>query len=157
MTCEGIIQPRRGARSRRKGTAAVQLAIVLPLLLTVVFGVVEFGQYLYIRTSFEAAARDAAHAAELHYAIQADPGTAATSTLAMSNVTYNSNWMTITDQTTGLTVNDVSTVAAGDTLTVAIVATYSQIPNAFRPLSQMTGVGIGASKLCSGYCTVVKQ
>jgi Flp pilus assembly protein TadG len=154
--CGKILASRRGARSRR-GSVVVETVIALPLLLFVMFGVIEFGQYLYIRAAFEAAARDAARAAELHYAVQADPATAATHTLATANVTFNSSWMTITDQTTASTVSDVSTVLAGDTLIVGIVATYSQIPNAFEPLSQLTGVGIGSSKVCGGYCTVIKK
>jgi Flp pilus assembly protein TadG len=152
-----VFQARRGAGCRRHGTTALQLALVLPLLLVVMFGVVEFGQYLYIRAAFEAAARDAARAAELHYAVQADPATAATNALTTANVTFNSSWMTITDQTTAATVSDVSTVSAGDTLNVAIAATYAQIPNAMEPLFKMTGVGIGNSRLCSGNCTVIKQ
>jgi Flp pilus assembly protein TadG len=136
----------------------LQTAIVLPVLLYMVLGAVEFGQFFYIRHCFVAAARDAARAASLATAVQTDPATKATSTLAQANVTFNSSWMTIVDITnSNSTVTDCSAVSAGDKLQVTIQCPYSQIPNAFRPLYQMTGHGIGAGKTCLGQCEVIKD
>jgi Flp pilus assembly protein TadG len=53
--------PRRGhglyARIRRRGAAAVELAIVAPLLFLLLFGVVEFGRLVMVRQSLTNAAR----------------------------------------------------------------------------------------------------
>ncbi len=136
----------------------IEMAVAMPLLLYVMFGMVEFGQYFYIRTTFESAARDAGRAAVLHYAAAGDPAAAATRTLALSNVTFNSSWLTINDYSNAnAVVTDVSTVAVGHVLIVTLSATYSQVPNAYRPLYQFTGLGISSTKLCAGYCTVVKE
>jgi Flp pilus assembly protein TadG len=132
--------------------------IGFPVLLIVVFGTIEFGQYFYVRSCFVAAARDAARAAILETAQQSDPATKATSTLAQANVTFNSSWMTIVDQTqSNSTVTDVSQVPVGDTLVVKIQATYGSIPNVLRPLSGMTGIGVSASRICLGQCQMIKE
>jgi Flp pilus assembly protein TadG len=142
----------------RRGSTVLQTAIVLPALLYMVFGAVEFGQFFYIRHCFVAAARDAARAASLATAVKADPANRATATLAQANVMFNSSWMTIVDITNAnSTVTDCSTVPVGDKMQVTIQCAYSQIPNAFRPLYSMTGYGIGAGKTCRGQCEVIKE
>jgi Flp pilus assembly protein TadG len=148
----------RGSVRRRRGNAIIETTIVLAVLLYVVFGAVEFGQFFFIRNSFVAAARDACRAACLATAVQTDPATKATSTLAQANVTFNPAWMTIVDlSNSNSTVTDCSAVPLGDKLQVTIWCSYSQIPNAFRPLYQMTGQGIGAGKVCSGQCEMIKE
>jgi Flp pilus assembly protein TadG len=148
----------RECACRQRGSAVLQTAIVLPVLLYLALGGVEFGQFFFIRHCFVAAARDAARAACLANAVQTDPATRATSTLAQANVTFNSSWMTIVDITTSnSTVTDCSAVSYGDKLQVTIQCPYNQIPNAFRPLYQMTGHGIGSGKMCSGQCELIKE
>jgi Flp pilus assembly protein TadG len=147
---------RRG-HSRRRASATIEMAVAIPLLLLLAFGMAEFGQYFYIRTTFSAAARDAARAAILSTATQAGPANAATRTLALSHVTFNSSWMTIVDYSNGnATVTDVSTIPVGHVLVVTIQAYYYQIPNAYRPLYNMTGVGVDNTKICSGQCQMIK-
>lgn len=55
---------RRGATVRRqnhdRGAAMVEFALVLPILLMLVFGIVEFGRLYNIETSINAAAREGA-------------------------------------------------------------------------------------------------
>ena len=149
---------RRAKHAHPRAVAMIEVVIIFPVLMFVMLGTVEFGQYFYIRSCFEAAARDAARAAILQTAQQADPATKATATLAQANVTFNSSWMTIVDFTnSSTTVTDVSTVPAGHMLIVTIQATYSTIPNAFRPLSNMTGVCVGASRVCLGQCQMIKE
>jgi type II secretory pathway pseudopilin PulG len=62
---------RRGARDR--GAAAVEFAIVLPLLLMLVFGIIDFGRMASASVQLSAAARAAAQA----YVLGGDPTKAA--------------------------------------------------------------------------------
>jgi Flp pilus assembly protein TadG len=120
--------------------------------------VIEFGQYFYIRSCFEAAARDACRAAILQTAQKTDPATKATATLLQANVTFNSSWMTIVDYTnSNATVTDVTTVPYGHTLILTIQAQYNSIPNVYRPLSAMIGIGVGASRICTGQCQMIRE
>jgi len=147
----------RRSRSRR-GTAMMELAIAVPLLLFLAFGMTEYGQYFYFRTGFESAARDAARFAIPATAQLGDPVSAATRTLAASNITFNPSWMTIIDVSNGnATVTDVSAIASGHLLTCTIQTTYYPLPGVCRPLHSFTGFGITNSKLVSGQCSMVKE
>jgi Flp pilus assembly protein TadG len=144
-------------RKYRSGAAVIEMVFAFSLLMFIAMGMVEFGQYFYIKHAFEAAARDAARASILATATSSSPATAATYTLAEANVTFNSSWLTIYDTTTSSTVTDVTTVAAGDILQVQISTTYDQIPNVLRPLYSMTGQGIKNGKPMLGQCTMVRE
>jgi Flp pilus assembly protein TadG len=142
------------------------MALVLPALMFLAMGMVEFGQFFYTKNAFQQAARDACRAAIMPNAHQADPYTAATTTLAAAGVTFQNSWMTITDITpagwggslgTG-PVSDVSTVSAGHALTVAITTTYGSLPNAVRPLYAVSGgIGIPSSRAITGSSTGLKE
>jgi Flp pilus assembly protein TadG len=144
---------------KRRGGALLELALAFPVVLYMGFGLVEFGQFMYIKHCFEAAARDATRLAILSTSTQAQVTTALTNTLAQANVTFNSAWLTITDLGPSITgaVNNVAVVPMGDEIQLTLSATYSTIPNAVRPLSNMTGYGIGSNKKVVGECTMVKE
>ena len=144
-------------RSHRRGAQIIEMAISFPVLLYLSFGLVEFGQYFYIRHCFESAARDGARYAILGTATQAQTVSTITATLLEANVTFNSSWLTITDLTAGSTVTDVSQVPIGDQIQLTLSTTYGNIPNAVRPLYSMTGVGIGPNKAISSTCVMVKE
>src|SRR5580765_7874887 len=108
-----LMKIERFTRARAGGNALIETVLALTVLLTVSMGMVEFGQFLYIKHAFNSAARDGARAAIVSTATQAKVVSAITATLQQANVTYNSSWLTITDVTTGATVSDVSTVASG--------------------------------------------
>jgi Flp pilus assembly protein TadG len=143
----------------RRGNSLIEMSLVLPVLLWLAMGMGEFGQYFYIKSTFQAAARDVARASILATAVQADPAATATRTLGYANVTFNSSWMTITDVTStpATTVTDVSQVAPGHALQVTIQVTYNLIPNVYRPLNQITGQGIQNGKVMTGQCTMIKE
>jgi Flp pilus assembly protein TadG len=158
------IQPRssgswaRFGPHRCRGGSLIETAIVMLTLLIISLGTAEFGQFFYIRNAFQAAARDVARAACLATAVQADPVTRATATLSQANVTFNSSWMTIVDTTnSNATVTDCSALPVGDAILVTISCPYGQIPNAYRPLYALTGVGIGPAKACVGTAKRIKE
>ena len=55
----------RLGRKRRRGSAAVELAVVLPFLLTLLFGIIEYGWVLCVRQTMVNAAREGARVASL--------------------------------------------------------------------------------------------
>jgi len=140
------------------GIAILEMAIVLPLLTFLGMGIAEFGQFFYVRHAFEAATRDAARFAIPGSAKQGDPAAAATATLAQAGITFNASMMTIIDCSNwNGTVSDVSGIQSGHILSVYMQATYSALPNAYRPLSSFSGAGIGSGKVITCQCTMVKE
>lgn len=63
-----------------RGAAAVEFALVLPLLLTIVFGTIEWGYYFFTREIVINSAREGARAGTLQYTPPTDPATVAVST-----------------------------------------------------------------------------
>jgi Flp pilus assembly protein TadG len=61
-------RPPRGGRSARdRGAAAVEFALVLPLLLLLVFGIIDFGRALNAQLTLTQAAREGVRLAALGY------------------------------------------------------------------------------------------
>ena len=56
----------RRERRCRKGTAAIELAIILPVLLLVVFGCIDFGRVAYYSIALENAVGSGSHYAATH-------------------------------------------------------------------------------------------
>src|SRR5213080_1747759 len=66
----------------RSGNAILDMALVLPLLIGLTFGAVEYGYALYIKHSLQAAAREGARAAIVAGATATDVQTAVDSSMA---------------------------------------------------------------------------
>jgi Flp pilus assembly protein TadG len=62
----------RPGKKRRLGAAAVEMAVVTPLLLTMLFGIIEFGYAFTVRQSLVTAAREGARIAALPGSSNAD-------------------------------------------------------------------------------------
>ncbi len=65
----------RGGRSRRRGAAIVEFAVVLPLLLLLLFGIIEFGWLFMVRQTLVNAAREGCRVAVLRTSTDADVAT----------------------------------------------------------------------------------
>ena len=56
----------------RRGNAIIEAALVVPILLSLAFGTVEFGYYFFVRNNLQGAAREGARAAILASATNTD-------------------------------------------------------------------------------------
>src|SRR5215472_2536784 len=70
--------PMRSAR-RDRGAAAVEFALVLPVLLLIIFGIIDFGRMLYTQITLTQAAQASARATAI---LGEDPGRAEANTAA---------------------------------------------------------------------------
>ncbi len=157
MADTGGMSTRRSILRGRRGVELLEMSIALSVLLFVTFGMVEFGQYYYVKHCFEAAVRDGSRVAILPSASQAQMLATMTTTLQQANVTFNASWLTVTDQTAGTTVTDVSQIPIGDQVQFTLSATYASIPNAMRPLYSLSGKGIGPGKVLTATCVTIKE
>jgi len=67
MTLQGILRNVTGRRrnGRARGAAVVEFAVVLPLLLTILFGIIEYGWVFMVRQTLQTAAREGCRIAVL--------------------------------------------------------------------------------------------
>lgn len=102
------------APGRERGSMAVEIVILIPVLLAVMMLIVAFGRYVDTRGTVEAVARDAVRAASL----ERDP-------LAAANVAQAIADQTLPDSTTCQPVSISGTFAAGEIITVQLTCQVS--------------------------------
>ena len=105
---------------QERGAAAVEFALVLPLLLIILLGIIDFGLYLYNDLQLTHVARDAARYLSV--------GDAAAATAAISNANLVSTTVAAPTITQG---------AQGQPSTITVTGTYAFI----TPLPQLVGIG----------------
>jgi Flp pilus assembly protein TadG len=76
----------RGLVCHRRGAAAVEFAIVAPLLFAIVFGLVEFGRALMVEQALVSAAREACRVAVLAGTTRQDVVDRATASLGAASI-----------------------------------------------------------------------
>jgi len=108
-----------GDPRREAGASLVEFALVLPILLMVLLGIVEFGLYFYNDLQLAHVARDAARWASVGDATQANA--------AIDNATLVS---------TDITARAVNTASTGQEASVILTAQYHTL----TPLPQLVGL-----------------
>lgn len=111
-------RPCRLFRRNRRATAAVEFAIVAPVFLLLVFGMIEYGRMVMVYQVLTNASREGARVAVLD-------GASTASVTANVN-TYLSNG-TITGATVTVTPNPPSTAQYGDPVTVTVSIPFNQV------------------------------
>jgi Flp pilus assembly protein TadG len=141
-SCTTALAPRRLPRlgAARRGTAAVEFAVVAPLLfLVIVLPTFEFGRGLMVAELVTNAARSGCRIGIL-------PGNSNSAVTSAVNTSLTSQG--ITGATTTIKVNgaatDVSGAAAGDTISVTVSVPYNS--NSWIPGQFLAGVNISGSQ-----------
>ncbi len=120
-------------RSRERGQALVEFALVLPILLYVVLGVFDLGWGIYAYTVVSSAAREGAHYATLDMTISRIQDQAVKRAIALNIPTSS---VQVVCAHSGLSVSCSSdTAATGDTVTVTVPYTFNPLTLFFTPFT----------------------
>jgi Flp pilus assembly protein TadG len=136
----------RSRRNRwRRGSAVLEAALVLPILLSLTFGTVEYGYFFYVKHTLQGAAREGARAAITPTATNTDVTTAITNSMSAAGLNGSG-------YTTQIIPSNVNALTAGTAITVNVTCTWGTVGNGFRPLGL-----IGAAKQVRGSTVMRKE
>jgi Flp pilus assembly protein TadG len=140
---------RRCSVSRRPGNAIIEAALVLPVLLALAFGTIEFGHFFFCKHTFQGAARDGARVAILSSSTNTSVTTAVANTMTAAGFTAGQYTVAITN-TSNVAIADIRTITTGNPIKVSVTATWGTI--GIRPMNM-----ISASKQVTGFMIMVKE
>jgi Flp pilus assembly protein TadG len=121
------------ARKRRSGIAAIEMALLLPLLLTLVFGMIEYGSLFWRAQQVANAARNGARRGIMAGATASNVTTAVDQTMLASG-------MGTTNYTVVLTPANPASLASGGSFTVQVTVPYVDIKLTGFPVPTPTQV-----------------
>ncbi len=107
--------------TRRRGNAVLDMALVMPVLLYLAFGTVEFGYYFYVKHTMQGAAREGARAAIVSGATSSDV------TTAVSGVMTAAGFASTKYSTPAVSPSGWTSSTSGTAITVTVSSTWSQI------------------------------
>jgi Flp pilus assembly protein TadG len=129
-------------RSRR-GNAVIEAVLVIPILLLLAFGTVEFGHFFFIKHSLQGAAREGARAAIVSGATNADVNNAVSTSMTAAGL-----------QGSGYTVTtnpaSIADVASGTNISVTVQCNWGTV--GVRPMAM-----INAGKVVKGVTVMRKE
>jgi Flp pilus assembly protein TadG len=131
----------------RRGASVLEFVLVAPILFMLGFGIVDYGQFFYVKNTVQGAANTAARVAISATATQSDVTTTISNILSAANL-QNSGYTVTTSPTS------ITSAAAGTPVTVTINITWSHV--GFHTLASGYG-GISNSKVIKGTATMRKE
>jgi Flp pilus assembly protein TadG len=108
----------RMCRKKRRGAAVVEFAVVAPVFITLVFGMIEYGRMVMVQQMLTNASREGARVGVLDGATTAEVTSAVT--------TYLTN-ATVSGSTVTVTPNPPSSAGYGAPVTVTVSIPFSQV------------------------------
>jgi Flp pilus assembly protein TadG len=135
---------------RRRGNAVMEAALVLPLLLTLTFGTVEYGYFFYVKHTLQGAARDGTRVAILPSSTLTSVTTAVGNTMTSAGFASNTYTTTVTNGSTGATISNLSTITTGTAIKVQVTCTWGTV--GIRPMAM-----INPAKQVVGFTIMVKE
>src|SRR5438477_9225280 len=105
---------------RRRGSEVLEMALMMPILIGLIFGMIEFGYFFYLKHNLQAAAREGARVGSTLNATDADAVSKASAFLTAANLSAGSF--------------AISSTTSGDTITVTVQATWGNVGILHLPL-----------------------
>jgi Flp pilus assembly protein TadG len=133
----------------RRGNAVLDMALVMPLLIGLTFGAVEYGYALYIKHSLQSAAREGARAAIVAGATAANVQQAIDDSMAAAGFAQSKYTRPPT-----ISPSNWNAAAAGTTITVSVSTSWGTAGVSVLPT--YLG-GISSSKTLTGATTMRKE
>jgi Flp pilus assembly protein TadG len=143
------IRPRTSRHSRtkqRRGAAAVEFAMILPVFFTLVMGMIEVGRGIMVSQILENAARNAARMAILDNTANSSV-ISTTQSFVASAAGVGNNDTTVTISVNGSSGASLSTANPGDTILITVSLPASKI--SWVPSNYLTGMNL--STICVMY------
>lgn len=141
--------PVRRTSFRRRGSAVLDTALVLPILLSLAFGTVEYGHYFYWKHTLQGAAREGARASITPSATNSDVTTAITNAMTAAGISSTNYTVKIRNASDSADLN-VNGLSAGTPVLVKVQSTWGTV--GMRPLGL-----ISASKTVTGQTIMRKE
>lgn len=119
-------RPPRGLPANRRGTAAVEFALIAPLMLTFTFGLIELGRITLVKEAAVQATREGAREA-IRPAASVDE--------VMAQVNRELQLMNVTDATVAITPNLLEDAEPGSLVTVRVeipISSVTWVPGYFQ-------------------------
>ena len=130
-----------------RGASVLEMALVLPILLMLSFGIVDYGYFFYVKNTVQGAAQAGARAAIPSAATNSSVTTVVSNMMTAAGLQNSSYTVT-------LNPTDVSTAAAGSAVSVTVSVTWSNV--GLHALPTAMG-GISNSKQIVGTAVMIKE
>ncbi len=108
-----------GSYRKQRGAAAVEFAVVAPIFVLLLFGMIEYGRMVMVQQMLTNATREGARRAVLDGTTLAEVKTTVQDYLTSGNITVYDNEITVTP--------DPSAAANGDPVTVSMTVPFSRV------------------------------
>ncbi|MBC8355328.1 MAG: pilus assembly protein [Planctomycetes bacterium] len=108
-----------GSYRKQRGAAAVEFAVVAPIFILLLFGMIEYGRMVMVQQMLTNATREGARRAVLDGTTVTNVKTTVQDYLTSGNITVNNNEITVSP--------DPSTAAFGDPVTVSMTVPFSRV------------------------------
>jgi Flp pilus assembly protein TadG len=131
--------------TRRKGNVILEAALVLPILLLLAFGTIEFGYYFYVKNNVQGAAREGVRASIAPGATNADVNAAVAASMTTSGLSQSGYTVTTVPA-------DVSTATPGASIRVTVQCAWGVVGGGARPMRLMS-----ANKSVRGNASMRKE
>ena len=132
-----------GQWQRRAGAAMVEMAVLLPIFVTVILGIIEFGRAMMVGQLVTNAARDGARMAISNNTTNQQVQTTISNFIQSSVGAAQANITVTITNSNPQSGNSLSNAKMGDLITVAVAIPFSTV--SYIPPTYLAGASISAS------------
>lgn len=147
----GTASKRRFPRGSRGGIL-IETALALPLLISLMLGLVEFGYYYHVNNVIGGAARNGARAGIPWNSKLSDITTAVAEVMTASGLNPSTTYTVVVADSNGTTVTDVTAIPSGSDFKVSVTVQWGVAGSGYQTLGL-----IDSNRAVTASCTMRKE